>query len=130
MSTQTSSNKTTTESTANKGITKADKKAAEKKADGAPSNVGRTRPWEDLPATPSLQQEPRDKTVQACALKLLRERGAKGATLAEIQASFDEIKMGHHDAKRLLRWMSANRGWGFHMKRDEHIVLRTKNADE
>jgi hypothetical protein len=127
MTTQTSSNKT---DSGNKGITKADKKAAEKKADGTANNVGRTRPWEDLAATPSLQQEPRDKTVQACALKLLRERGARGATLAEIQASFDEIKMGHHDAKRLLRWMSANRGWGFHMKRDEHIVLRTKNADE
>jgi hypothetical protein len=85
-----------------------------------------TKPWADLPAKPDIQKEPRDKTVLACALKLLRERGRDGATLDEIKTSFKEINLYHHDPKALLVWASKNRGWGFHMKQDGRIVLLTK----
>ena len=93
--------------------------------------IARTQPWADLPAA-AEQKEPRDKTVLACALKLLRERGREGATLAEIKASFKEINLEHHDPKALLVWASKNRGWGFHMKKDgsERIVLVTKPAEK
>lgn len=105
-----------------KGLTKGDKdKAAAKTAP-----VSRTTPWADLPATPELQKEPRDKTVLACCLKLLRERGREGATLQEVKESFKEINMFHHDPKALMVWASKNRGWGFHMKQDGKIVLKTK----
>lgn len=87
----------------------------------------RVAPWVDLPANPEMQKEPRDKTVLACALKLLRERGREGASLAEIKSCFKEINLEHHDPKALLVWASKNRGWGFHMKQNtDKIVLVTK----
>lgn len=95
----------------------------------AATSAPRVAPWEDLAADPKLQKEPRKNSTIDAALTLLRERGAKGATLAEIQGALEKINFGHHDAKALLRWMSANRGWGFHMKKDEHIVLRTKSEE-
>lgn len=109
----------------NKGkITGAD--VAKAGAAAAAATVGRVAPWEDLKADPTLQKEPRKNSTIDAALTLLRERGPKGAKLEEIQSALEKIGFGHHDAKALLRWMSANRGWGFHMKKDDHIVLRTK----
>lgn len=104
------------------GITKTDRESAKQ----IPA-VARVAPWVDLPAKADLQKEPREKTVLACALKLLRERGRDGATLVEIKESFRSIEMFHHDPKALLTWASKNRGWGFHMKQGtDRIVLVTK----
>jgi hypothetical protein len=115
---------TASTTTATKKLTAGDKKEAKAK-------IARTMPWTDLPANPDLQREPRKDTTIECALLLLRERGKEGATLAEIQKSFDRINMGHHDAKALLRWMSDKRGFGFHMKKGtEQIVLVVKNDNK
>lgn len=118
-----------TDKTADKSLNKADKDKAAAKVP-IKDQPARTTPWQDLAATPSMQKEPRDKTVLACALKLLRERGREGATLEEIKESFKEINMFHHDPKALLTWASKNRGWGFHQKKDGRIILVTKSADE
>lgn len=127
---QTSNKPSTATSDSGKGLTNADKTAAAKKA--GQGNVGRTKPWADLPANPKRIEEgpaPREKTVLHAMITLLKERGPKGATLAEIKKEFEKINLGHHDPAALCRWASKERGYGFHMKKDEHVVLRTK-ADE
>lgn len=115
----------------NTSLTKADRDAA--LANGAavttataPAATGRIKPWEDLPANPVLQKEPREKTVLHQMLTLLRERKGAGALESEIKAKFAEIKLGHHDVRRLMTWASANRGWGFHQKKDGNFTLVEK----
>lgn len=92
----------------------------------APAQTGRIKPWEDLSADPKLQKEPREKTVLHQMLTLLRERKGAGASETEIKAKFAEIKLGHHDVRRLMTWASANRGWGFHQKKDGNFTLVEK----
>lgn len=132
MTTATQNSKSTNES-AGKGLTAGDKTKAAEKAAAKPAqgNVGRIKPWADLVADPKLIEKgpaPREKTVFYAMYNLLKERGPKGATLDEIKASFPAT-LSHHDPKALCIWVNKNRGYGFHMKKDGHIVLRTK-ADE
>ncbi len=83
------------------------------------STPRRADPWHDLPANPALQKEPREKTTISQALKTIRN-APHGATLEEIKESFKEINMYHHDPKRLLGFMSRERGWGFIMPKPEN----------
>lgn len=77
-----------------------------------PAKVRPVAPWKDLPASPQLQKEPRDGTTMAIALSTLRN---EPSTLEQIQQKLLNGGFGHHDAKRLLTFMSNSRGWGFKM---------------
>lgn len=106
-------------------IDEAAKRATESQAlvvstpEAAPAKpaVRRVEPWIDLPADPSKgQKQPREKTVFSCALAIMASHeSVGGATLEEIKESFKPIGMFHHDPKRLLVYMSKEKGWGFVM---------------
>lgn len=124
--TTTQSTKTTQADSSGKGLTQADKAKA---ADKAKSNVGRTKPWVDLVADAERIKEgpaPREKTVLHAMNTLLKERGAQGASTAEIKAAFKAINLEHHDPATLMRWANKERGYGYHQKKDGNFVIRLK----
>lgn len=137
MSTTTHSKSTTSTSTSTSRPGTAPAKAAPAKAapaatkDAASVNPNpdakvNAKTWEDLPANPSLQKPPREKTTLKVVLDMTSRKD--GATLAEIKAAFGtEIKphMTSHDPRSVMAFMSRNRGWGFRMDKDGKVHLVT-----
>lgn len=108
----TSSNPNQRPGTAPASGKKADTKPADSAKVDARTNV---KPWEDLPATPSMQKPAREKTTIWVVLELTKRK--EGATEEEIKAAFGTMiapDQVHHDPRRVMRFMSKERGWGFH----------------
>ena len=130
-STQSKSTAATSTSTVRPGTAPAKAAKTAPAKDAAPVNPNpdakvNAKTWEDLPANPSLQKQPREKTTLKVVLDLTSRK--EGATLAEIKAAFGtEIKphMTSHDPRGVMAFMSRNRGWGFRMDKEGKVHLVT-----
>lgn len=94
-----------------KKVTEKAAKEKEREAEKAAKAARRAEgpPWENLEAG-AKQQPPRDPSVGYTTLELIKSQ-KNGATLAEIQTAIGE----KHVARRLLKWLNVERGYGFIM---------------